>query len=260
MLSVSRIAAYYRFFRSYNSPFIMNNEHVGRAPAALRWCPNEVRTVSKTAAARFFVVIPVSVAGSAGVGFAASASSNEDTTSTARSASSPGGSSAARAARGWGRRSPWQNAASWRFQPQRADQLFSISSPGGSHSCRELIQTQRSATKKTPLPKPLASGKETLCNRCGRLVLLQFSSHDIRVSSARCRIQSVERGDRPYWANDATKWRQWSVSITANLRELRSRMLLVEDARSVVWGAADWDCRLSSILAKTQVSQHPCDV
>ena len=78
MLSVSRLAACSGFSGLYNSPFIMHDEHTSRVPVALGLRPNELRTVSKAAVARFFTVAPVSVTKSAGSGCAASASSTED--------------------------------------------------------------------------------------------------------------------------------------------------------------------------------------
>ena len=41
--------------------------------------------------------------------------------------------------------------------------------------------------------EPLASGKEKLRNRCGRLALPKILYHDIRVSSARCHTESFTR-------------------------------------------------------------------
>ena len=61
-------------------------------------------------------------------------------------------------------------------------------------------------------------------------------SHDTRASAARCYTEeSVKRGDHPYWASDATKWRQWLVRLRRNLWE-GMKVQHVSGFRSVVRG------------------------
>ena len=60
------------------------------------------------------------------------------------------------------------------------------------------------------------------CNRCGRFVLtLKNQPTRWRISSTRCHIESASAGPL-LLANDATKRRRWSVSITVDLRERRA--------------------------------------
>ena len=110
MLSVSRLATCSGFSGLYNSPFIMHDEHTSRVPVALGLRPNELRTVSKAAVARFFTVAPVSVTKSAGSGCAASASSTEDAFICCTFCPFPRRVLAAGAIRGRGGRSLWTPA------------------------------------------------------------------------------------------------------------------------------------------------------
>ena len=122
----------------------------------------------------------------------------------------------------------------------------SIYSPGESHSCKELIQSKRSATKNTQYgPVCLRHLKGDFAIDVGDSLPRFFLSRyqGLRSSSACCRTESIKRGDHPSWASDATKWRQWPISIKAE--PLRGKVRHASGFCVRYKGAVDWDCRSS---------------
>ena len=107
---------------------------------------------------------------------------------------------------------------------------------GESHSCKELIQTKRSTTKKTPCG-PVCPRRRKTSQRMRKARIPAILFKDIRVPSARCHTESVKRGDRPCWTNNATKWRQWSISIKTK----PSRKMKVSRSRFKILWVRCWE-------------------